>query len=159
MNMTDIQASIGIAQLSRIEEMKMRRKEIWEFYSENLKGTLLLPKLDEREGNVHALHLYSVGLPNYINRDEFVWKASNDFGITFGVITMRYLLSAHIKIFFLKNLRIFIPKLHGLVKDVSLSLSAAVKDKDCERIVDCVKSLVNKNKYGLSYPNITSFQG
>ena len=49
MNMTDIQASIGIAQLSRIGEMKMRRKEIWEFYSENLKGTsLLLPKLDER---------------------------------------------------------------------------------------------------------------
>ena len=50
MNMTDIQASIGIAQLSRIEEMKMRRKEIWEFYNENLKETsLLLPKLDERK--------------------------------------------------------------------------------------------------------------
>ena len=36
-------------------------RKIWELYSENLKGLFVIAKLDE-EGNVHALHLYSVGL-------------------------------------------------------------------------------------------------
>ena len=145
MNMTDIQASIGIAQLSRIGEMKMRRKEIWEFYSENLKGTsLLLPKLDERKGNVHALHLYSVGLPKYMNRDEFVWKASNDFGITFGVHYNAIPTFSAYKDFFPKESSesLYPNSMDWGQRCVSLSLSAAVKDKDCERIVDCVKSLL-----------------
>ena len=44
--------------------MRKRRKEIWKFYSENLIETpLLLPKLDDSEGNVHSLHLFCIGLP------------------------------------------------------------------------------------------------
>ena len=46
MNMTDIQASLGNVQLSRINEMRERRKQIWDFYSKNLKETSLeLPNL------------------------------------------------------------------------------------------------------------------
>ena len=33
MNMTDIQASIGNVQLSRVNEMRERRKQIWDFYT------------------------------------------------------------------------------------------------------------------------------
>ena len=106
MNMTDIQASIGIVQLSRIEEMRKRRKEIWKFYSENLIETpLLLPKLDDKEGNVHSLHLFCIGLPDYIDRDEFVWKASNDFDITFGVHYNAIPTFTAYKDFFLENLQ------------------------------------------------------
>ena len=36
MNITDLQSSIGIVQLQRLEEMRQRRKEIWKFYLENL---------------------------------------------------------------------------------------------------------------------------
>ena len=79
MNMTDIQSSIGLVQLSRIKEMRQKRKQIWDFYNENLMNTsLLLPSLPKTNGDVHALHLYSISLPENINRDEFVWKASND---------------------------------------------------------------------------------
>ena len=46
MNMTDIQSSIGIEQLKRIDEMYERRKEIWEMYNSYLQDTNVeLPSL------------------------------------------------------------------------------------------------------------------
>ena len=145
MNMTDIQASIGIIQLSRINEMQKRRREIWDFYNENLKGTpLSLPNLTREAGNVHSLHLFSIGLPDYIDRDEFVWKASNDFDITFGVhYNAIPTFSAYKKFFPPDSSESLYPNsMYWGSKTISLSLSAAVQDKDCERIVDCIKSFL-----------------
>ena len=85
MNMTDLQAAIGLVQLKRINTMYERRRRIWELYDSYLTDTGLdLPSLPESH-SAHARHLYVVGLPSHVDRDEFIWRASHDYGITMGV--------------------------------------------------------------------------
>ena len=145
MNMTDLQASIGIEQLSRIDEMNKRRKEIWKYYNENLRNTqLLLPNLPIEKGSLHSLHLYSIALPKNIDRDEFVWKASEEFGVTFGIHYNSIPSFTAYKSLFSSDLSYseYPNAFNWGQKTVSLSLSAAVEDKDCERIIDCIKSFL-----------------
>ena len=123
--------------------MRKRKKEIWKFYSENLIETpLLLPKLDERKG-MFILFIFSV--LDYL----IILIVMNLSGklvmilvLHWVFITMRYLHSQHTKIFFLEESSesLYPNSMDWGKRCVSLSLSAAVSDKDCERIVDCVKS-------------------
>ena len=43
----NLAANIGLAQLAKIDDLQTRRKEIWEFYSENLKGKI---KISQKPG-------------------------------------------------------------------------------------------------------------
>ena len=145
MNITDLQSSIGIVQLQRLEEMRHRRKEIWKFYLENLSDTHLeLPNLPENNKSRHALHLFSCGLPKNINRDEFVWKASNEYGVTFGIHYKSIpSYSAYTSIFPKEEFRNKLPNAFDWGRrTISLSLSAAVSDSDCEKVVLACKSLL-----------------
>ena len=145
MNMTDIQSSIGLIQLSRIEEMRNKRIKIWDFYNENLKDTSLsLPSLPKENESIHALHLYSIGLPKNINRDEFVWKSGKDFGITFGVhYNAIPTFSAYKDFFPINNINSLYPNaLDWGQRTISLSLSASVEMQDCQRIIECIKSFL-----------------
>ncbi|GAA2423373.1 DegT/DnrJ/EryC1/StrS family aminotransferase [Actinomadura vinacea] len=64
-NMTDIQASIGRAQLTALPEWQRRRAELAARYDEALRGLpgLVLPQRD-LEGVQHAWHLYQVRVPD-----------------------------------------------------------------------------------------------
>lgn len=66
--LTDIQAALGISQLKKLETFKKRRREIVQFYNENLG----LPHLIEREFSNACFHLYPVFVEN---RREFYFKA------------------------------------------------------------------------------------
>ncbi|MDX6697529.1 MAG: hypothetical protein QOE65_926 [Solirubrobacteraceae bacterium] len=63
-NMTDIQASLGIHQLARVERTLARRTQLWARYTEafaDLEGVDLLPSsVAAREPEDHARHLYTV---------------------------------------------------------------------------------------------------
>ena len=145
MNITDLQSSIGIVQLKRIDKMRKRRKEIWKFYSENLAQVNLdLPNLPHNEDSKHALHLFACGLPKDISRDEFVWKASNEFGVTLGIHYKSIpTYSAYSSIFPLEEFSKKIPNAFDWGKrTISLSLSAGVKDSDCEKVVLACKKLL-----------------
>ena len=78
MNFTDLQASIGRVQLQRFEEMQNHRKNISEFYYQELET--LVPKIkfqDKILSNNHARHLFPIVLPIEqlnISRDEFLIK-------------------------------------------------------------------------------------
>ena len=145
MNMTDIQSSIGLVQLSRIKEMQIKRRQIWDYYNENLKNTSIsLPILPKSEGDKHALHLYSIALPEEINRDEFIWKAVNNFGITFGVhYNSIPTFTAYKKFFPTNKINSLYPNaLDWGKRTISLSLSASVEFQDCQRIIECIKSFL-----------------
>lgn len=77
-NMTDIQASIGIHQLNRIEEFMRIRERYARIYDEifnNIKGIRLQFRPNEILKNRHALHLYVVVInPDYftISRDALI---------------------------------------------------------------------------------------
>ena len=144
-NLTDIQASIGLIQLSRLEEMQKRRTIIWEYYTNELNNLgLQLPVLPSDPDSFHAKHLFSIGLPPNINRDEFIWNASQEFSITMGLhYNCLPTFSAYKQIWPAES----IPKLYPNAfswgqRTVSLSLSAAVTDQDVSRIVDATKKLL-----------------
>ncbi len=60
-NMSDLQASLGLAQLERLEERLARRAELWAAYDEGLAGLpgITTPPVEPR-ANRHARHLYNV---------------------------------------------------------------------------------------------------
>lgn len=62
MNFTDIQASLGIHQLAKLEKHWLRRAQIWKRYQEGLAGLpILLPsQFDNTPTNRHAYHLFTV---------------------------------------------------------------------------------------------------
>ncbi len=73
-NLTDIQASIGIHQLKRINENRKIRKKIWRMYNENLKDlNITLPLMPEKNMS-HAYHLYIIKFNNKskLNRNDFM---------------------------------------------------------------------------------------
>lgn len=66
-NMTDIMASLGLAQLKRYESLQERRREIIKMYNKELEGenVVLLNHLNPE--NVSSMHLYMVRL---VGKDE-----------------------------------------------------------------------------------------
>jgi len=59
-NMTDIQASLGIHQLSRLQKNFKRRKKIWTIYNDLLKGLPVTLPHPEEKNTTHARHLYTI---------------------------------------------------------------------------------------------------
>jgi dTDP-4-amino-4,6-dideoxygalactose transaminase len=59
-NMTDVQAALGLHQLSRLDGWIERRAELWERYDELLSELPLLPPPHPDEHTRHARHLYQI---------------------------------------------------------------------------------------------------
>jgi dTDP-4-amino-4,6-dideoxygalactose transaminase len=64
---SDIHAAIGLAQISRLEEMTERRRKNAEFYNENLKTVITPQTLPEAE---HVWHQYTVRFDGGRDRDK-----------------------------------------------------------------------------------------
>lgn len=60
--MTDLQAALGLAQLARLPEFQAKRRRLAERYTARLAGTPELRLPAERDGTVHAWHLYVIRL-------------------------------------------------------------------------------------------------
>ena len=148
MNLTDLQSAIGLIQLERIDEMYTRRKELWEFYNNNLIDlNVELPTLPSpASGDIHALHLYTIGLPSNVDRDQFVWECKQSHGVTMGVhYNSINTFSIYRKMNLFDDPLIAYPVAFAWGKrTVSLSLSAAVSNDDAERVVNSVKLTLNK---------------
>ena len=64
--LTDIQASLGISQLKKIEKFKKRRREIVEFYKKSLEKDKRFSFLEEKDYANSCFHLF----PLLINFDK-----------------------------------------------------------------------------------------
>lgn len=74
-NMTDMQASIGIHQLGRIDRYWKRREEIWNRYNEAFKNLPVFTPAPVENNTRHAYHLYTLLLDLdkiKITRDQFL---------------------------------------------------------------------------------------
>jgi UDP-4-amino-4-deoxy-L-arabinose-oxoglutarate aminotransferase len=83
-NLTDIQAALGLAQLSRLEEFNNRRRRLADLYREGLEGVggLELPGLPVYPHN-HAWHLFVIKVIS-IDRELFMEKLS-EYHIGYGI--------------------------------------------------------------------------
>ena len=74
-NMTDIQAAIGIHQLSRVEENWQRRRDAWLYYQQAFADLPIGRPPDPTADMRHAYHLYTILIDKRrcgIDRDEFI---------------------------------------------------------------------------------------
>lgn len=86
-NMTDIQASLGVEQLKKINSLWKKREKIWKNYNEAFRKLKLTTPFKVNEKSKHAYHLYTLMInkkDNRIDRDNFL-KKMHDFGIGTGV--------------------------------------------------------------------------
>jgi dTDP-4-amino-4,6-dideoxygalactose transaminase len=76
-NMTDIQASLGIHQLKKVERNYKRRVKIWKRYQDELKDLPLILPSEPEKNTKHGMHLFPVLLKieeAKISRDELIFK-------------------------------------------------------------------------------------
>ena len=84
MNMFDVQASLGLVQLSRLKEMQTRREQIAKTYNQAFQheaGLILPPVHDEGR---HAWHLYVLQVDPkeaMITRDDMIDQLQKEYKI------------------------------------------------------------------------------
>lgn len=91
-NMMDIQSALGINQLNRIEEIIVKRKEVWDFYDKHIiNSNIIKPDISNIDKTSrHALHLYILQVKEAHLRDQlldFLNKNNIGCGVHYRSIT------------------------------------------------------------------------
>jgi len=154
-NMMDIQAALGIHQLSRVEKYLRRREEIWQRYDAAFSDLpAVIPAVAEPNTR-HARHLYTL-LLNIdqlgISRDSFQ-QALYYENIGTGI----HFISLHLHPFY-KNTYGYIkgdfPNAeHVSDRTISLPLSAKLSDDDVEDVVNAVRKIILKSYNTCKFPS------
>lgn len=147
-NMTDIQASIGLCQLRRLNEMQRRRKEYVNMYNEAFSKVeeIVVPhvKRDIR----HSWHLYIIQIkPELlkINRDEFIEELRKE-----NIGTSVHFIPLHLMPFYQKNFGFKkgdFPKAESVYERViSLPLYPGLAPEDVEGVIRTVIKVIKNNR-------------
>lgn len=149
-NMTDVQASLGIHQLKRLDGFIERRTRYARLYREAFAELPELETLDVENGRLHAWHLFVILLRDgqlSIDRDGFM-EALRRENIGTGV----HFRSLHIQPFYMESLgmkRDDLP-VSADVSDrlLSLPLYPAMTEQDVRDVIDAVQKLVQAYRLG-----------
>jgi dTDP-4-amino-4,6-dideoxygalactose transaminase len=143
-NMTDIQAAIGIHQLSKINKWLKRRTQIWKRYDQALKGLPLKTPFKDEAHISHARHLYTILLDIdklKCNRFE-IKKRLRKENIGTGIHFISLHLSPYYKKAFGYTRGDFPNAEYISDRTLSLPLSAKLKDRDIEDVISAVRKVV-----------------
>jgi dTDP-4-amino-4,6-dideoxygalactose transaminase len=142
-NMTDVQASLGLRQLPRLDEWIGRRAELWDRYDSQLAGLpLSMPPPPEPETR-HARHLYQVLIePDApLARDELL-DALNERNIGTGV----HYRGVHLHPYYRDRYHLAPDDfpVAGAISDrtLSLPLSPQVSEPDQDDVVEAMRDLL-----------------
>jgi dTDP-4-amino-4,6-dideoxygalactose transaminase len=141
-NMMDIQAALGIHQLARVDANWLRRRDIWQVYSEAFADLPIGLPAPVAPGTRHAFHLYTILLDESrcaVSREAFL-NAMTARGIGAGV---HYLCIAEHPYY--RNTFGWRPSEYPFAtrigrQTVSLPLSPALSDKDVADVTSAVRS-------------------
>ena len=143
-NMMDLQAAIGLRQLSRLAEMAERRLAIWRAYDEALADLPLVRPAPAAPGTIHARHLYTVLVDPLLagwTRDN-LQSALADRGIGTGV----HFRALHLQPFYQERFglrRGLFPNAEYISdRTLSLPLSAATTNGDVDRTITAIRDLL-----------------
>ena len=143
-NMMDIQAALGISQLSRIETNWLKRKELWQRYQEAFKGSPVMTPAEPDETMRHAYHLYTLVIDSdqsVLSRDQFLDEMTSH-GIGVGVHYMSIAEHPYYQDRFSWSPQDYPCATKVGRNIVSLPLSAKISDVESERIIKVVKTLL-----------------
>ncbi len=136
-NMMDIQASLGIHQMKRIDKYLKRRKEIWEKYNSAFSNLPVFCPAEPEEDTVHARHLYTllIDIDKIKKTRDAVQQELHELNIGTGI----HFISLHLHDYYRKT--------YGFKPDdfpnakfisdrtISLPLSAKLTDEDVDDVI------------------------
>jgi len=146
-NMTDMQAALGIHQMTRIEPYARRRREIWKRYDQAFAGLPAELPAPEEPGTTHARHLYTLLLDLThlkAGRDAIVEDLKAE-----GIGTGIHFISLHLHPYY-KDRFGFSPDdfpnaRHISERTVSLPLSARLTNQDVDDVIAAVRKVLLRN--------------
>ncbi len=142
-NMMDLQASIGLHQLNKIDKNWIKRKKIWDRYQQELKDLPIKLPYNNFKEKKHAYHLFTIQIDRKkagISRDEFL-ERMKEYNIGCGVHYRSIPDHEFYKNEFGFNASDYpIAKVNG-DRTVSLPLSPKLTISNINYIVDVIKSL------------------
>lgn len=147
-NMNDVQASIGIHQLKKLDQMEERREEIANFYYDSLKEVPQIITPTVKNYTKHAWHLYSIQINTdllNISRNDFIeaLKAEN-------IGTSVHFIPLHLHHYYKEKYgfkRGDFPVAESVYdREISLPLYPKMTDKDAKDVVSAVKKIINYYK-------------
>lgn len=147
-NMMDIQASLGIHQLARVEAAWRRREEIWTRYDEALAHLPITLPSRPAPGTRHAYHLYTVLIDESnagLSRDEFL-AGMNRLGIGTGVHYLSIPEHPYYRTRFRWTPEDFPEAMKIGRQTVSLPLSPRLSDADVERVIGACSQLLSNDR-------------
>ena len=143
-NMTDIQASLGIHQLARVDKNWKRREKIWKRYMKELAGLPLILPAPVEKGTRHAYHLFTILIDTNktnITRDQFLnemTKRNIGTGVHFRAL--------HLQPYYRKTLgckKGDSPNVEWIGdRTVSIPLSAKLSDRDVNDVIQAIRSIL-----------------
>ncbi|WBW99450.1 UDP-4-amino-4,6-dideoxy-N-acetyl-beta-L-altrosamine transaminase [Oceanirhabdus sp. W0125-5] len=147
-NMTDIQASLGLCQLSKLERMQKRREEIAEKYNKAFGEINEVTTPYTASYTRHAWHLYIIQLEVEklkIDRDQFIEKLKEyNIGVSVHFIPVHYM--SFYKNTFGYKVGDFPVVEEYFEKIISLPLYPKMSDEDVQYVIDVVERIIEEYK-------------
>ena len=143
-NMTDIMASIGLAQLKRFPEMLRRRRRLIEFYNRELSGqsVSMLQHYSDREHFFSSGHLYLVKLmwQDEEYRNEVIRRMSS-YGVSCNVHYKPLpMMTAYKRMGYDIN---DFPNAYEMYKnEITLPLYSKMTDDEAQYVIECFKKAI-----------------
>ncbi|MDP3741291.1 MAG: DegT/DnrJ/EryC1/StrS family aminotransferase [bacterium] len=143
-NLTDIQSSIGIHQMKRIDQNEKRRAQIWDFYNKNFANLPITLPAPISPDIKHARHLYTILIDDNqagISRDHFM-RQLHQRGVGTGV----HFIPVHLHKYYAEHLGFkegAFPNAEYIgQRTVSLPLSSKLTDNEIARIAKSVEEVL-----------------
>jgi dTDP-4-amino-4,6-dideoxygalactose transaminase len=144
-NMTDLQASIGLAQINKIEKFYKRRVEVWREYKERLKDLPLILPADADNRSKHAFHLFTLLVDTErtkVTRDELMTRL-HKLNIGTGV----HYLALHYHPYYQKvygyKMGDFPNAEYISDRTLSIPFSAKLTDEDVDDVTNALKEILS----------------
>ena len=144
-NMSDLQASIGIHQMKKLDQMQKRREEIADKYNRAFGQIPQITTPTVKKYTTHAWHLYPVQVNSEllsINRNEFIeaLKAEN-------IGTSVHFIPLHLHPYYKEKYGFKgddFPNAESLYQnEISLPIYPKMEDKDVEDVISAVKKIID----------------
>lgn len=145
-NMMDLQASIGIHQLKKVQANWEKRKAIWGVYNKAFKDIPVETPAPVECDIKHAFHLYTILIDQEkagISRDEFL-EAMTRENIGVGVHYRSILTHPYYQQTFKLNPEDYPDSYYIGERTVSLPFSAKLTDKDVNDVIEAVRRVLGK---------------
>ena len=141
---TDVQASLGLLQLAKIEERAKKREVLWERFQNAFQDLPIVRPPNVQAPHLHGYHLYTIQLDSAecgVTRDEMITEL-HQRGIGTGVHYQAIPLLSYFRETFGWKAENFPNALHYGQRTLSIPFTPYLSEEDVERVVSSIREVI-----------------